>query len=131
MANRSSMNTKYYARGDLIPGIFVDGMDVLSVKNAMKFAIEHATTCGPVILECHTYRYSGHSMSDPGTSYRSREEIDKVRKERDPILSFVEKMISHNILDEKEVKVSFTCYIPLGIIIIDKQNYLLGYGKCN
>lgn len=55
-AERSSCNTNYYTRGDVLPGIWVDGMDVLSVKNASDFAIKYALEHGPVVMEVHTYR---------------------------------------------------------------------------
>lgn len=55
-AERSSCNTEYYKRGDVMPGIWIDGMDVLAVKNATDFAIKHANEKGPVLLEVYTYR---------------------------------------------------------------------------
>ena len=75
------MNTKYYTRGDVIPGIQVNAMDVLSVKHGIQFAREFTTTGnGPMLMELVTYRYGGHSLSDPGTTYRTREEIQRMQR---------------------------------------------------
>lgn len=104
-SKRSSASTDYYSRGDYIPGIKVDGMDVLAVREASQFAIEYCTSDkGPLVIEVETYRYSGHSMSDPGTSYRTREEIQEVRLSRDPITSFKEKMLNANLASPDELK---------------------------
>lgn len=84
---RASSNTQFYNRGQgfNIPGLQVDGMDVLAVREGGKQAVAHARAGdGPMILEIETYRYRGHSMSDP-SKYRTREEVDSVRKQRDPI----------------------------------------------
>ena len=68
-----------------IPGEQVDGMDVRAVKAAGDKAVAQAREGkGPYILEMLTYRYRGHSMSDPA-KYRSKEEVDKMRQEHDPI----------------------------------------------
>ncbi|CAN5184661.1 pyruvate dehydrogenase (acetyl-transferring) E1 component subunit alpha [soil metagenome] len=83
---RSSSEPHLYKRGESfrIPGIRVDGMDVLAVRGAAEMAIEWAREEGPVILELMTYRYRGHSMSDPA-KYRTREEVQSFRGERDPL----------------------------------------------
>ncbi len=84
---RSTSTPDIYHRGNAfgIPGEQVDGMDVLAVKAAGQKAVAHCRSgAGPYILEMKTYRYRGHSMSDPA-KYRSREEVQKVREERDPI----------------------------------------------
>ena len=84
---RSSSETRLYKRGVSfnIPGEEVDGMDVLAVRDAAARAAERARAGeGPMILEMKTYRYRGHSMSDP-MKYRTREEMEEVRKTRDPI----------------------------------------------
>lgn len=105
-AERASANVDYYTRGDFVPGIWVDGMDVLAVREATRYAVEHAAGGkGPILLEMATYRYSGHSMSDPGTSYRSRDEIQEVRQKRDPITSFKERILTTGLVTEAEIKV--------------------------
>ena len=101
---RSSSNTDYYKRGDVVPGLWIDGMDVLAVREGTRFAIDHAVNKGPIVLETATYRYSGHSMSDPGTSYRSRDEIQEVRAKRDPITSFKDRMIESGLATADEIK---------------------------
>ena len=103
-ADRAASNIEYYARGDVLPGIWVDGMDVLAVKSATEFARDYVINNGPLVMEVFTYRYSGHSMSDPATSYRTREEIQEVRQTRDPITSFKEKLLDLELLTQDELK---------------------------
>jgi pyruvate dehydrogenase E1 component alpha subunit len=84
---RSSAETHFYRRGTAfrIPGIAVNGMDVLEVHQAARIAVAHVREGGgPVLLELNTYRYRGHSMSDPA-KYRTREEVQGVREKSDPI----------------------------------------------
>jgi pyruvate dehydrogenase E1 component alpha subunit len=84
---RSSSEPLLYKRGESfrIPGIQVDGMDVLAVRGAAEVALEWTRSGkGPIILEFLTYRYRGHSMSDPA-KYRTREEVQDYREHRDPI----------------------------------------------
>src|SRR5580698_5406075 len=103
---RSSSQTHLYRRGASfnIPGAEVDGMDVLAVREAGLAAAEHARSGkGPFILEMKTYRYRGHSMSDPA-KYRTREEVDEVRKTRDPIDHLREKIEAANLADEAALK---------------------------
>jgi len=86
-AERSASETRFYRRGVSfgIPGEEVDGMDVCAVRAAVARAAEHARAGkGPYLLEMKTYRYRGHSMSDPA-KYRSRDEVDEVRSAQDPI----------------------------------------------
>ena len=85
--NRSSAEDQLYRRGESfrIPGLQVDGMDVLAVRGAANTAVEWVRAGkGPVLLELKTYRYRGHSMSDPA-KYRSRDEVQAVRDKSDPI----------------------------------------------
>ena len=84
---RSTSTKDIYHRGEAfgIPGEIVNGMDVLAVKEAGEKAVAHCRAGkGPYILEVKTYRYRGHSMSDPA-KYRTREEVQKVREQSDPI----------------------------------------------
>jgi pyruvate dehydrogenase E1 component alpha subunit len=86
-----------------IPGVQVDGMDVLAVKEAGEKAIEHCRAGnGPYLMEMRTYRYRGHSMSDPG-KYRTREEIQKIRTERDCIEGARHKLGELGV-EEAEIK---------------------------
>jgi pyruvate dehydrogenase E1 component alpha subunit len=85
--NRSSAEDQLYRRGESfrIPGIQVDGMDVLAVRGAAEEAVAWVRAGkGPILLELKTYRYRGHSMSDPA-KYRSRDEVQSVREKSDPI----------------------------------------------
>lgn len=103
--DRSSASTDFFTRGDYVPGVWVDGMDVLAVREATRWAREYCRSGkGPIILEMATYRYFGHSMSDPGTSYRTREEVQEVRQRRDPITSFKDKLITTNLATAEELK---------------------------
>ncbi len=103
---RSAAQSEFFKRGEHfgVPGFQVDGMDVLAVREAGAKAI---ATCragnGPVLLEVLTYRYRGHSMSDPAT-YRTRDEVNKVREERDPIDRVRGWMIDGGLAQEDEIK---------------------------
>ncbi|KAG0463078.1 hypothetical protein HPP92_021554 [Vanilla planifolia] len=101
---RAAKSPAYYKRGDYVPGLKVDGMDTLAVKQACKFAKEYVLKNGPMILEMDTYRYHGHSMSDPGSTYRSRDEISGIRQERDPIERVRKLILSHELATAAELK---------------------------
>ena len=87
-----------------IPGVQVDGMDVEAVQAAGAEAIEYCRSGkGPIILEMKTYRYRGHSMSDPA-KYRSREEVSEMREKRDPIDHFGKKLVDGGVVTEDDLK---------------------------
>jgi pyruvate dehydrogenase E1 component alpha subunit len=87
-----------------IPGEQVDGMDVEAVFAAGKRAVAWCRSGkGPIILELKTYRYRGHSMSDPA-KYRTREEVQSVREKRDPIDHYGQKLVARGIASEDDLK---------------------------
>ena len=103
---RSTAITELYRHGEAfgIPGEPVDGMDVVAVRAAGLKAVDHARSGkGPYILEMQTYRYRGHSMSDPA-KYRTKEEVDKYRSERDPIDHVRKLMLDGKMTDEAALK---------------------------
>jgi pyruvate dehydrogenase E1 component alpha subunit len=103
---RSSAQTDFSKRGVSfsIPGSQIDGMDVRAVKAAADEAIAWCRAGkGPTILEMMTYRYRGHSMSDPA-KYRTKEEVDKVRTEHDPIEQVRKRLLDRQWASEDELK---------------------------
>ena len=103
--NRSSAEDQLYRRGESfrIPGLQVDGMDVLACRGAAEEALAWVRAGkGPIILEMKTYRYRGHSMSDPA-KYRSREEVQAVRDKSDPI-EHVKKLLAEQGVAESDLK---------------------------
>ncbi len=103
-AERAAANTQFYTRGDYVPGLWLDGMDVLACKEGFEYAADYARNHGPIFVEAHTYRYRGHSMSDPGTSYRTRDEVQNVRKSADCIDQTKQRLLSEEWATEKELK---------------------------
>ncbi len=104
--SRSSAETDFSQRGVSfrIPGVSVDGMDVRAVKSAGDMATEWCRAGnGPIILEMQTYRYRGHSMSDPA-KYRSKEEVQKMRSEHDPIEQVKARPIDKKWASEDDLK---------------------------
>ena len=104
---RSTSSPEIYTRGDSfgIKGEAVDGMDVIAVRDAGVKAAAHCRAGkGPYILEIKTYRYRGHSMSDPA-KYRTREEVQKMRAQRDPIESIRSLLVSEKLSTEEEIKI--------------------------
>nr|XP_046266828.1 pyruvate dehydrogenase E1 component subunit alpha, somatic form, mitochondrial-like isoform X2 [Scatophagus argus] len=102
---RVSASTDFYKRGDFIPGLRVDGMDVLCVREATRFAADHCRSGkGPILLELKTFRFAGHHEGEDHLSYRSREEVEKVRRESDPISMLRERMLSNNMTSKEELE---------------------------
>mgnify|MGYP000581931387 FL=1 len=104
---RSTSSPEIYTRGDAfgIKGEAVDGMDVVAVRDAGKKAAAHCRAGkGPYILEIKTYRYRGHSMSDPA-KYRTREEVQRMRSQRDPIEAVRTLLVSQKHSTEEEIKI--------------------------
>jgi pyruvate dehydrogenase E1 component alpha subunit len=100
--NRASAEDQLYRRGESfrIPGIQVDGMDVCAVRGAAEVALDWVRSGkGPVLLEMKTYRYRGHSMSDPA-KYRSRDEVQSVRENSDPIDGAKEALLAMGVTED-------------------------------
>jgi pyruvate dehydrogenase E1 component alpha subunit len=103
---RSSAVSDFSKRGASfgIPGVNVDGMDVEAVQTAGLEAMEYCRAGkGPIILSINTYRYRGHSMSDPA-KYRSKEELTEMREKHDPIENFGKKLIDRGMVNEQDLK---------------------------
>lgn len=103
---RASSQPDLHKRGESfsIPGRMVDGMDVFAVRDAVAEAlVEIRAGGGPLLLEMSTYRYRGHSMSDPA-KYRTKDEVNKVKAEHDPIDRLRERIFAEDAADEAGVK---------------------------
>ena len=103
---RASSSANFVDRAEAygFPGLQVDGMDVIKVHEAAEEALAHVRAGkGPYMLEMQTYRYRGHSMSDPA-KYRTKEEVQKMRTEKDPIETLKETLISMRHADEDSLK---------------------------
>ena len=99
---RGSAETHFYRRGTAfrIPGLDVNGMDVLEVRAAAEVALAHVRSGkGPVLMELKTYRYRGHSMSDPA-KYRSREEVQEMRDKHDPIDAAKAELLKRGVSED-------------------------------
>lgn len=102
---RASANRLFYTRGETIPGFTTDGSNALATREAFKFAKEWVLKNGPIFMEIKTYRYHGHSMSDPGLSYRSRDEVSEFRETRDPIIYLKALLQKNDLATDAELKV--------------------------
>ncbi|WP_448586895.1 pyruvate dehydrogenase (acetyl-transferring) E1 component subunit alpha [Thermaurantiacus sp.] len=104
--NRASAEDQLYRRGESfrIEGLQVDGMDVLAVRGAADVAVAWTRAGrGPVLLEMKTYRYRGHSMSDPA-KYRTRDEVARIREEADPIDRAAREIVARGFATEAELR---------------------------
>jgi pyruvate dehydrogenase E1 component alpha subunit len=110
---RASANIEFYKRGDVIPGIRVDGNNYLAVRNATEYAREYSLQNGPIVLEMATYRFVGHSMSDPGITYRTRDEVED-SKTRDPIIQVSKLLVENNLATQEELKVQIIAVVNFG-----------------
>ncbi|MFM5923991.1 MAG: pyruvate dehydrogenase (acetyl-transferring) E1 component subunit alpha [Novosphingobium sp.] len=100
---RGSAETEFHRRGTAfrIPGMKVNGMDVLEVRAAAEVAVAHVRSGkGPVLMELSTYRYRGHSMSDPA-KYRTREEVQEMREKHDPIDAAKAELLSRGVAEDR------------------------------
>ncbi len=123
---RSSSTTELYKRGEAfgIEGWQVDGMNVLAVKEAGEKAVAHCRAGkGPLILEMKTYRYRGHSMSDPA-KYRSKEEVEEYKEKHDPLTQLKKVMEAEKAADEAWFK-------KLETEIKDKVNEAVEFAKAS
>ena len=102
---RSSANVNFYTRGDTIPGIRFNGNNVYLVREVMKWAKNYSLQNGPLFLEAVTYRYHGHSMSDPGLTYRTRDQVQEQKQKDDPILLAKRLLLENKSVTEEEIKV--------------------------
>ncbi len=93
----NSENLFYRGEGFMIPGEAIDGMNIFDIKRATITAVDYVRKNGPALLEMQTYRYKGHSMSDPA-KYRTREEVDEYRKEHDPLLIVEDYCKQHDLI---------------------------------
>lgn len=101
---RASYESDFYKRGGYIPGIKVDGMNTLAVQEGTRWAKEHCLAGkGPVVIEFDSYRYMGHSMSDPDSQYRTKSDIQTVRNTRDCIVQMKKLVTEQKIMTDDEV----------------------------
>lgn len=102
--SRGAYMNEFHERFPKIAGIKCDGLQVFNVRETFKKAKEYALENGPIIINAETYRYHGHSMSDPGVTYRNKEEVSGFRKDRDCIKLVKDLMIDNNLATESELK---------------------------
>lgn len=104
-SSRAAALTEYHKRGQYIPGLKINAMDILAVVSAVKYAKEYLLAeKGPLVYEFNTYRFFGHSVSDPGFTYRTREDVKNMRKVNDPIANLAVKLLEWSVVDKAELK---------------------------
>jgi acetoin:2,6-dichlorophenolindophenol oxidoreductase subunit alpha len=115
------------ASGYGMPGVVVDGNDVIAVYEAASEAVKRARKGqGPTLLECKTYRHRGHTEGDPGTAYRSKEEIEEW-KAKDPVPRFEKKMLQMKVMTKKKmdaIKAAIEKEIAAGEAFAEESDYL-------
>lgn len=87
-----------------VPGLCTTGQNIYAVRETMKFAKQFVAQNGPIVINFRTYRYHGHSMSDPGLTYRTREEVQDKRKTADPLLITKQLILDNGVMTEAELK---------------------------
>lgn len=105
-ARHCANNSEMYRRGEAfgIPGVKIDAMNLIEVMEKGKEAVDYVREGnGPILLEMDTYRYRGHSMSDPG-NYRSKEEVNSKREHKDPINNYKEYLLGKGLCNEEDLK---------------------------
>uniref|UniRef100_A0A0A9Y4F4 Pyruvate dehydrogenase E1 component subunit alpha, mitochondrial n=1 Tax=Lygus hesperus TaxID=30085 RepID=A0A0A9Y4F4_LYGHE len=101
--DRSTTDKEFYKRYAM-PSIWVDGLDALACRQGFGAALDWCRNGnGPIFLELYTYRYHGHSMSDPGISYRSRDEVNDIRKNSDCVTRMQQLIVDNNLSTEDEI----------------------------
>lgn len=101
---RSSNEVNLHKKLGNVPGLTVDGLNIFHVRETVKFFKKWCAQNGPINLNVLTYRYHGHSMSDPGVSYRTREEVQDFRKNRDCIAYVKRVALENGLLTEEEIE---------------------------
>ncbi len=101
---RAANNVQFHERLGNVPGLTVDGLNIFHVREVMKLCKQWCPKNGPITLNVLTYRYHGHSMSDPGLSYRTREEVSHIRKNKDCIEFVKQVAVSNGLLTEEEIE---------------------------
>jgi pyruvate dehydrogenase E1 component alpha subunit len=101
---RSSHHRPLHSKFRSYPGIVVQGNDVFAVREAVRTCKEYAVKNGPIFLEIDTYRYQGHSMSDPGITYRTKDEVTQYRESKDCIDKVKRIILTNNVATESELK---------------------------